>query len=46
MWWKMPSDYYKFGKVHVLDISRHLTSKPGMLTYVTRDGEPFEFSIV
>lgn len=22
------------------------TSKPGMLTYVTRDGEPFEFSIV
>lgn len=40
------SDYYKFGKVQVLDISRHLTSNAGMLTYVTRDGEPFEFSIV
>ena len=40
------SDYYKFGDVQVIDISRHLTSNGGMLTYATKGGEAFEFSVV
>ena len=41
------SDYYKFpGGFEVLDISRHLTSNGGMLTYATKGGEAFEFSVV
>ena len=31
------SDYYKFGKVEVLDISRHLTSNAGQaVQYIAR----------
>ena len=31
------SDYYKFGKVQVIDISRHLTSNAGQaLQYIAR----------